>query len=135
MKKSSSRVPGLRFQNNRWILSSDFEVRGEEYSVDLVIQYAWNGNSWNEYKKFIFNAGNESELVTMDEYLAHLQCVEDNEGTEEAAKVEAEWINCSKYMVIENYQEALIANNIANSLIQKWEAMLNLGLFSPSVTM
>ena len=107
----------------------------DERSVDLVIDHSWNGESWNSYKIFLCDEVDETEIVDKDEYIHRYMVVEMHEGTEAADK----WIDDasvkSNRESLETAEAYKIGNQlIGNQLIGKWEAMLTLGLFSPSVT-
>ena len=120
-------VPQLSFRNNRWVLSQNFK----EGSVELVINHSWNGKTWDDYKIFICDTGDRSEVVSEENFDVMYEAVCNYEGQ----KVAGKWLESKQVLHNNSSTSAAEAYKIGKELIQRWESMQTLGLFSPSVTL
>lgn len=124
--------PQLSYRNNRWNLSYTVRNGDDSYSVTLIITHSWDGETWNRYKVEVWEDGESFELVEPEVWSNRYETIIMHEGIEEADKwADAGTVRCNS-MVSSKYQKAM---SIANALKLRWESMLALELFSPSVTL
>lgn len=123
-------IPQLAFVNlpngNRWRLYHPYRTKdGNDLIYYMDIKYAWNGESWNKYKFYSMEMGEPTELVTRDQYDDRVNAIIEHEGGETAYKWE---MNQTEWEVVRD-------NHMVFELRKHWEAMLELKLFQPSVTL
>ena len=138
MKRKLTEIPQLRQTENNWHLHYSFS---KEFSLDLQIKYAFHGSShldsdnikeWNEYKFFVWTEGDSFQLVTNEEWSDWYEGIIQHEGQEVAEKwADGESVRCSQLHGGE--LGAMLV--VFKLLVRHWEAMQELGLFVPSVTM
>jgi hypothetical protein len=127
--------PTLTETSTHWVLSTTINQNtNEEQYIRLMIKHAWTGDEWNTYHTEVWTEGDNKTLLTTEEYLNMIEQVESHEGVTEA---EARAIVKKKYVVgkgmlgNDEYWEAW---KTSEALKKRWEAMLALGLFEPSIT-
>jgi hypothetical protein len=99
----------------------------------LRIKYGYNGpgESLNEYQFIVFEEGSAFRVVTNEEWRARVAAIVENEGNEAATR----WVQSSVWTCPEidsTWSEVL---SEFQAMVTHWEAMLQLKLFIPAVTM
>lgn len=105
-----------------WALCAPHDVEGASYR--LLIDVAWNGESWYAYRFVGYRDGDCFDVETKASYDQRVKDIEEYEG-EAIAKL---WHSEQTYVEIERDTHAVFA------LKKYWEAMMALDLFSPTVT-
>jgi hypothetical protein len=123
----SNEVPTLHFEDDRWALRlmPGLEQCAErpEFSDWMLIRCAWTGETWFTYRFIRQRAGRAKELITFDQLKERLEAIIENEG-EEAADI---------WMEGQDQVEQISADHPVFQLQKHWEAMIQLGLFFPTV--
>jgi hypothetical protein len=123
-------APQLQYSKewDRWVLWATKESLDEldrSASYCMVIDHSWDGECWDRYRFVTWIDGDWYEVVTNAEYRQYLRDVEENEGTE-----------CRE--LFDRYQEryqVVFDDHPVFNLKKHWEAMMQLQLFTVTVTM
>lgn len=128
----------LSFSEDTWKLStSNFSPN---FSLELRIKFAFHGTStyndvpsdWCEYQFVAHFDDRQSVLVvTNEEWDAQVDAIRENEGGEAAYR----WVQssvCTCPAIDCTWADAM---REFKSMVRSWEAMLQLRLFAPTVTM
>ena len=126
----SNQVPTLRYhgflgitEKNHWCLN----ISHENYSYELQIRYYHGDGNVNHYKFINYEDGEEVKLVSRDALMEQYSDILAHEGEEAADK----WIcDVKDVREFEAFEEYLM-----KELIARWEAMLTLKLFTPSINL
>jgi hypothetical protein len=120
-------TPQLSFDqhDNRWELRLPDDSASDERSYLMQIQYAWDDNVWSHFRFFVWDCGTRVELVTKEQYEERVRSIDEHEG-EGAGHAwhleQTDW-------------EVVRDNHPVFALRDHWNAMMTLGLFTPSVTL
>lgn len=119
-------APQLMFdqQHDCWRLNLEREGGNDDGSYFMLINYAWNGETWSSYRFMVVRMGDESEVVTKAEYDQRVKDIEEYEG-EEIAKL---WHLEQTHVEVERDNHPVFA------LREQWDAMMALEIFVPHVT-
>lgn len=120
-------TPTLSFINNYWALTAQDDTK--RVLVRVYIKHAWNGENWNSYRFVVLDMGEEFPLISKEDYLDRYEAVLQNEGSEAAEEF------CENNPFLVNTVGHREEWALANQLVKRWEAMLELGLFNPSITL
>ena len=112
---------------DRWVLRDPKLNDDLDTSMELQIQVSWQGkdDGWFNYRFVVWHAGEWFECRTQTEYQRHIECIEENEGKKMADLWES----------YQNQYEVVRDNHPVFNLLKKWEAMMELELFFPSINL
>jgi hypothetical protein len=125
----SNGVPTLHFDTalDRWAMrmpdADPHAAERPEFSDWMLVCCAWTGETWFTYRFVRYRAGKMKELVTYDQLKERLEAIIEHEG-EAAADI---WMDGQDQVEVVNGTLPIF------DLPQKWEAMITLGLFFPTV--
>jgi len=112
---------------DRWSLRDQKMNDDLDTNYELLIKTSWQGkeDGWFDYRFFVWHAGEWFECVTRKDYEQRVQDIVDNEGKEVA----------DLWETYQNHYEVVRDNHPVFALRRKWEAMMELELFFPAITL
>lgn len=128
----------LSFERDMWVLSTS--KFNPNFTLELRIKFAFHGNNpfysqtaadWCEYQFFACFDGSEVRIVTNEEWREHVEYLRGNVGDAEMKR----WVQSSVWTcpdIDSTYADTLREFGV---MLRRWESMLQLGLFTPTVTL
>lgn len=139
-----NRAPSLREWEDAVYILSYYMTEEEAHpyepaTLELHIKYSFHGDSvhnatvkdWNSYRFYVNTEEDSFQLVSTKAWQSRIETVSEMEGDDVADKVAED----PKYRGVFMKDGYSVYMSIFEALILRWESMLNLNLFTPSVNL